>query len=98
MPNPKIYAKAPAKVTLEKGNEIMPVMGQGKMVIVSHGTYYTVYANLQSVSVTAGQDLNMLDSIGTARTDPASGETKIHFQVYKDRVPLNPETWLVKKS
>lgn len=81
-----------------KVETIMPVMGQGKMVIVSHGKYYTVYANLQSVSVTAGQELSMLDSIGTARTDPGSGETKIHFQVYKDRVPLNPESWLVKKS
>lgn len=92
LPNQKVRSIFAGKV-----ETIMPVMGQGKMVIISHGNYYTVFANLQSVDLKAGDEVEMLQSIGTARTDAATGETKIHFQVYKDRVPQNPETWLVKK-
>jgi septal ring factor EnvC (AmiA/AmiB activator) len=92
LPNQKVRSIFAGKV-----ETIMPVMGQGKMVIISHGNYYTVYANLQTVDLKAGQEIEMLQSIGTARTDASSGETKIHFQVYKDRVPQNPESWLVKK-
>ena len=77
---------------------VMPVPGQGKMVIVSHGDYYTVYANMENVSVKAATKIDGLKSIGTARTDPASGETKVHFQVYKDRAPLDPEVWLARKN
>lgn len=77
---------------------VMPVPGQGKMIIISHGNYYTVYANLENVSVKAGDKVEGLKSIGTARTDPGSGETKLHFQVYKDRTPMDPEAWLVHKN
>ena len=77
---------------------VMPVPGQGKMVILSHGNYYTVYANMENVSVKAGDKIDGLKTIGTARTDPGTGETKVHFQVYKDRTPMDPESWLVRKN
>lgn len=81
-----------------KVETVMPVIGQGRMVIVSHGDYFTVYANLADVVVTAGEEIDMLATIGTARTDNSSGETKIHFQLYKEREPQNPESWLVRKN
>lgn len=81
-----------------KVESVMPVPGQGKMIIVSHGHYYTVYANLENVSVKTGDNVEGLKSIGTARTDPTNGETKIHFQMYRDRTPLDPESWLVRKN
>jgi murein hydrolase activator len=77
---------------------VMPVPGQGKMVILSHGNYYTVYANLENVSVKAGDKLDGMKTIGTARTDAGTGETKVHFQVYKERTPMDPESWLVRKN
>lgn len=76
--------------------QVMPVPGQGKIVIVQHGDYYSVYANLQDVLVTSGQTVDMLQTLGTARTESETGETKIHFQLYKARDPQNPELWLVK--
>lgn len=77
--------------------QVMPVPGQGKIVIVQHGDYYSVYANLQDVLVTSGETVRMLQTIGTARTEGETGETKIHFQLYKARTPQNPELWLTKK-
>lgn len=76
--------------------QVMPVPGQGKIVIVQHGEYYSVYANLQDVLVISGQEVNMLQTIGTARTEGETGETKIHFQLYKGRTPQNPELWLAR--
>lgn len=76
--------------------QVMPVPGQGKIVIVQHGDYYTVYANLKEVLVAAGEKVKMLQTLGVARTD-TDGITKIHFQVYKGRAAQNPESWLVRK-
>lgn len=77
---------------------VMSVPGQGKMVIISHGTYYTVFANLATVDVKAHQKVGMLTNIGTVRTDPATGESKLYFQMNNDRTALDPEVWLVKKK
>jgi septal ring factor EnvC (AmiA/AmiB activator) len=67
-------------------------------VIISHGTFYTVFANLNTVNVKAKDKVSELGTIGTARTDPASGETKLYFQLNQDKASLDPESWLVKKS
>lgn len=77
---------------------VMSIPGQGKMVILSHGTYYTVYANLGTVTVKAQDKVNELGQIGTVRTDAASGETKLYFQMNQDKVALDPEIWLAKKG
>ncbi len=77
---------------------VMSIPGQGKMVIISHGTFYTVFANLNTVNVKAKDKVGELGPIGTARTDPASGETKLYFQLNQDKASLDPESWLVKKS
>ncbi|MFM2375050.1 MAG: putative rane protein [Bacteroidota bacterium] len=77
---------------------VMSIPGQGKMVIVSHGTFYSVYANLATVAVKAQDKVSNLGHIGTARTDPASGETKLYFQMNQDKTSLDPEIWLVKKG
>lgn len=70
----------------------------GSVVIVQHGNYRSVYANLDDVLVKKGQELNALDPIGTVRTDKNSGESILHFELYKDRDPLNPLDWLVNKN
>ncbi len=77
---------------------VMTIPGQGKMVIISHGTYYTVFANLATVNVKAKDKVNELGNIGTARTDPGSGETKVYFQLNQDKAAMDPELWLEKKS
>lgn len=78
--------------------QVMPVPGQGKIVIVQHGDYYSVYANLKDVTVNAGDNVSMLDILGSARTDATTSETKIHFQLYKGRAAQNPELWLARKK
>ncbi len=75
------------------GVQKMPL--NGHIVIVEHGSYRSVYANLDSVKVSTGQYLGAKQPIGTVRTDPRTGVTQLNFLIYK--VPnkfLDPEEWI----
>lgn len=62
-------------------------------VIISHGSYFTVYCNLSSTSVKKGQMVKAEQKIGSIAKD-ARGYHNLHFQIRHDRTPLNPEQWL----
>jgi len=60
-------------------------------VIVRHGSYFSVYGNLSSVSVSRGQTVNTGQALGTV-----GGEGILQFQLRKGKAPLNPMQWLRK--
>ena len=64
-------------------------------VIVRHGSYMTVYCNLSSVSVRKGQKVSARQTLGSVGRD-ASGNCTLHFQIWKERTILNPESWLAR--
>ena len=67
----------------------------GTMVIIEHGTYRTVYANLESVKVKPGEQVKSGDEIGTVRTDERTEETIFNFMVYRSPdIFENPQTCL----
>jgi len=66
------------------------------VVIVQHGTYYTVYAKLKSVNVKMGQQVSKEDVIGEVNTD-IDGVSEVQFQVWKNTEKLDPELWLAKR-
>ncbi|WP_344975936.1 murein hydrolase activator EnvC family protein [Compostibacter hankyongensis] len=63
-------------------------------VMIRHGQYFTVYANLKDVSVQKGDKVKTMQPIGTAYTDPSTGDAALDFKIYKGSVAVNPETWL----
>jgi septal ring factor EnvC (AmiA/AmiB activator) len=69
---------------------VMP--GYNKCVLVQHGEYFTFYCKLKSVAVKAGDKVKTGTVLGTV--DTISGEDQLHFQLWKERTPQNPETWL----
>ena len=72
---------------------VMP--GYNNNVIIRHGDYLTVYSNLITVYVKAGDVVNARQSIGKIFTDTAkSNETILHFQLWKERTKLNPSAWI----
>ncbi|MEQ8546901.1 MAG: peptidoglycan DD-metalloendopeptidase family protein [Cyclobacteriaceae bacterium] len=75
---------------------IAVVPGMNNAVIVQHGDYFTLYAKLKDVKVKRGQLINKDDIIGAVYTDK-NGVSELHFQVWKGRIKLNPEKWLVVK-
>lgn len=62
-------------------------------VLIRHGSYISVYCNLQSVLVRKGSKVNTRDVIGLVHTDK-EGNTILHFQLRKETAKLNPEIWL----
>ncbi|HTH83514.1 MAG TPA: peptidoglycan DD-metalloendopeptidase family protein [Mucilaginibacter sp.] len=64
------------------------------MVIVKHGEYFTVYSNLKSVNVSAGQKISTKQTIGSVATDPSTDETEVHFELWKATTPVDPQGWL----
>ena len=69
---------------------VMP--GYGRCVLVQHGTYFTFYCKLGEVSVKAGDKVKTGQSLG--RIDTIDGQTQLHFEVWKEKTPENPENWL----
>lgn len=60
-------------------------------VLIKHGEYFTVYQNLHSVSVSAGETVSTRQAIGTMSS---SGSTELQFQIYKGSTPQNPSGWI----
>jgi septal ring factor EnvC (AmiA/AmiB activator) len=74
---------------------IFYIAGAGQNVIVTHGDYFTVYANLASVSVSKGQSVHTKQTIGTVGTND-DGLPTINFQIWKGKGKLNPASWIAQ--
>lgn len=69
--------------------------GFRNIVVVKHGDYITVYANLETLSVKTGQHVKQGQTLGTVGEDfddPNYG--MIHFEVWKNQTHLNPASWI----
>lgn len=64
------------------------------LVVVKHGEYFTAYMNLRSVSVSKGQKVGLKQTIGSAGVDPESGDSQVHFELWKGFTPQNPQGWI----
>jgi septal ring factor EnvC (AmiA/AmiB activator) len=64
------------------------------LVLLKHGEYFTAYSNLKSVTVSKGQKVATRQNIGTVATDPTTGESTVHFDLYKGITPVDPKLWL----
>ena len=73
---------------------VMP--GYGRCVLVQHGSYFTFYCKLGQVDVKAGDQVATGQVLG--RVDMIDGQTQLHFEVWKEKTPENPENWLRPKS
>lgn len=69
---------------------VMP--GYNQCVLISHGDYFTFYCKLKNVKLKAGDKVKAGDVIGTV--DTISGETQLHFQLWKGTKSQDPEPWL----
>lgn len=74
---------------------VFVVPGYNNSVIIRHGNYLTVYANLSEVYVKAGDKVTTRQPIGRIFSDSEDGNTTIlHFQLWKEKTKLNPLPWL----
>ena len=76
--------------------KIMVIKNANPAVMISHGSYITVYMNMSKINVKSGDKIETGQTIGEAFTNKSSGETLLGFRVYKNDATQNPEYWLSK--
>lgn len=72
---------------------VTQIPGFNLMVIIRHGSYYSVYSRLASTTVQKGDKVKRGQKIGNVQSDE-SGDIQLHFEIWKNKTKLNPETWL----
>lgn len=75
---------------------ITSIPGQGKIVLVRHGEYVSVYSNMEDVNVKAGDKIAVKQAIGTIGAADDESRSSIMFQIWKGQKILNPEEWLYR--
>ena len=69
--------------------------GFNNVVMVRHGSYLTIYVNLSEIYVRTGEKVKMNQNIGKIYSDSEDdNRTILHFEIGKEKVKLNPETWM----
>jgi septal ring factor EnvC (AmiA/AmiB activator) len=76
---------------------VFSITGAGKVVIIKHGSYRTVYSNLQETFVKTGSQVSTKQAIGTLQA--SDGNVSIcHFEVHSVAggltKSLNPSLWI----
>ena len=75
-----------------KVTQVFVLPGYNQCVLVSHGSYFTLYTKLKSISVKAGDKISTGQVIGVV--DTIGGEDLFHFELWSANEPQNPENWL----
>jgi len=79
------------------GSQCFSVPGSNNAVIVRHGNYLTVYANLTEMYVKKGDNIKRGAAIGKIYQDPDNkNKATLFFQIWKEKELLNPQLWLRK--
>ena len=91
----KIRAVFQGKVT-----SVLIIPGAGKVVMISHGDYRTVYSNLKEVYVKKGDQVNTKQSLGQLLENEDGNVSEAHFEIWKitsaGLTTENPSYWISK--
>ena len=79
---------------------VIVIPGAGKAIIVKHGTYRTIYSNLQETYVKAGDKIVAKQEIGALLVN-SSGTSEVHFEIRQITADgqinnINPTYWLYR--
>ena len=77
--------------------QVFSVPGSNNAVIIKHGNYRTVYANLTRIYVKVGDKVSTKQKVGRIFVDDENdNKTELYFMVYKNTSLQNPESWLAR--
>ena len=73
---------------------VTKLTGANTVVILRHGEYFTVYSNLENVTVKRGDKVKTKQNLGTVHTNKTENKTELHFELLKEQNRQNPANWL----
>lgn len=78
-----------------KVSAIFQQPGYDNIVMVRHGQYLTIYANIKSLAVKTGDVVTQGQPVGViAGKADDKNRTILHFEIRKEKEKLDPELWL----
>ncbi len=66
----------------------------GKLLIIRHGEYLSVYSNIGDVFVKTGQKVKAKEIIGTVLYDEEEDKSSMNLQIWKGQKTMDPGYWL----
>jgi len=76
---------------------ILDMGSAGKVVIIRHGEYISVYQGLATVSVKKDDKVAMKQNIGIIGKTMGRDTYELHFEILKEFTHLDPQVWLSQK-
>lgn len=76
--------------------QIQQLKGANKAVYIRHGSYISIYNNIDKVLVKKGDKVKTKQEIGTVFTSGLSGKTILKFLIYQNSTRMNPADWIFK--
>lgn len=73
------------------------IPGGGKVVMIRHGEYLSVYSYFNDVYVKKGDKITTKQHLGTLISEPDKAKTNMHLEIWKGMTKLNPEYWIFRK-
>lgn len=77
---------------------VLNIPGAGKVIIIKHGAYRTVYSNLQEAYVSVGDKVSSKQAIGSLLADDEGNLSTSHFEIHQvvegNVQRINPTLWL----
>ena len=77
---------------------VLSIPGAGKVVIIKHGNYRTVYSNLQDTYVKSGSKVSTKQAIGSLLVSDGASVSVAHFEIHQVVGTLvqclNPSLWV----
>jgi len=75
-------------------SRVFSIPGYNNAIIIRHGEYLTVYANLKEIFVKQGQKIKTNEKIGILYIENNDAGGVLHFEIWKENQKLNPNQWL----
>jgi septal ring factor EnvC (AmiA/AmiB activator) len=76
---------------------ILDMGSSGKVVIIRHGEYISVYQGLSSIAVNKDDKVTIKQNIGTIGKAIGKNTHELHFEILKEFTHLDPQLWLSQK-
>ena len=73
------------------------IPGEGKVVMIRHGEYLSVYSYMSEVFVSKGDKINVKQDLGVLINEAGKSKTQVHLEIWKGMTKLNPKYWIYRK-
>lgn len=76
-------------------SRVISIPGYNNAVIMRHGKFLTVYANLKEIRVKQNQKVNAGVVLGTVFREKNDAGGLLHFEIWNESQKLDPAKWLI---